>query len=98
MPQRKPKQKSAKRRPAVRRTVAPPPAPPPSRPEPKAMKVPKVIGSRFRFAGDLARAADVARVLAKYGLAQWLSDVDWEPMRKSLKSEGGESLTAMPFE
>ena len=42
------------------------------------MNAPKVIGSRFRFAADLARAADVARVLAKYGLAQWLSDVDWE--------------------
>ncbi|HEX4794044.1 MAG TPA: AarF/ABC1/UbiB kinase family protein [Humisphaera sp.] len=62
------------------------------------MPPPKDTGSRFRFAGDLARAADVARVLAKYGLAQWLSDSDFEPVRNALKSETGESLMAQPFE
>ena len=38
------------------------------------MQIPEIIRSRFRFAGDLARAAEVAGVLAKYGLAGWLTD------------------------
>src|SRR5277367_2428953 len=62
------------------------------------MLVPEVIRSRFRFAGDLARAADVARVLAKHGLAAWLKDIDWDPIHNALQSEGGESLTQQPFE
>ena len=62
------------------------------------MQIPSVISSRFRFAGDLARAADVARVLAKYGLATWLTDVEWEPLVDALKSERGELLTQQPFE
>jgi ubiquinone biosynthesis protein len=62
------------------------------------MQVPTAIRSKFRFAGDLARAADVARVLAKYGLAAWLADIDWDPIHNALKSEGGESLTQQPFE
>jgi ubiquinone biosynthesis protein len=62
------------------------------------MQVPTAIRSKFRFAGDLARAADVARVLAKYGLAAWLADIDWDPIHNALKSEGGESLTDQPFE
>jgi ubiquinone biosynthesis protein len=57
-----------------------------------------VIRSRFRFAGDLARAADVARVLAKYGLATWMKDIDWEPIHRALKSETGEQLSSQPFE
>lgn len=62
------------------------------------MQIPTVIRSRFRFAGDLARAADVARVLAKYGLAGWLADLDWAPVHNALKSESGEVLAAHPFE
>jgi ubiquinone biosynthesis protein len=61
------------------------------------MQITSMIRSRFRFAGDLARAADVARVLAKYGLATWLADVEWEPIHKALRSQGGESLSQLPF-
>jgi len=56
------------------------------------------LGSRFRFAGDLARAATVVRVLVKYGLAAWLADVEWEPIHNALKSQHGEVLTQQPFE
>src|SRR5947209_6711609 len=85
--------------PAARPAPAEPAAPPapPIKPE-TAVPPPEETRSRFRFAGDLARAADVARVLAKYGLAQWLSDSDFEPVRNALKSETGESLMAQPFE
>src|SRR4051794_39641592 len=62
------------------------------------MQLSDMIRSRFRFAGDLARAADVAGVLAKYGLATWLTDVEWAPIRNALKSHGGELLTQQPFE
>lgn len=62
------------------------------------MAISSMIRSRFRFAGDLARAADVARVLGKYGLAQWLAEVEWAPFQEVLKSHGGEVLTDMPFE
>lgn len=62
------------------------------------MQVTSLIRSRFRFAGDLARAADVARVLAKYGLAGWLSDVEWGPIHIALRSHGGEALAQQPFE
>src|SRR5262245_6885548 len=62
------------------------------------MQLSSIIRSRFRFAGDLARAADVARVLAKYGLAAWLTDVEWAPIHDALKSHGGEYLTDQPFE
>ena len=62
------------------------------------MQVATLIRSRFRFAGDLARAADVVRVLAKYGLAGWLSDVEWGPVHNALKSHGGEVLAQQPFE
>jgi len=62
------------------------------------MQVSSLIRSRFRFAGDLARAADVARVLAKYGLAGWLSDVEWGPIHNALKSHGGEVLAQQAFE
>jgi ubiquinone biosynthesis protein len=57
-----------------------------------------MIRSRFRFAGDLARAAEVARVLAKYGLAAWLTEIDWEPIHLALRSHGGEVLTGLSFD
>ena len=57
-----------------------------------------MIRSRFRFAADLARAADVVGVLAKYGLAGWLSDVEYAPVRNALKSHGGEALAGQSFE
>ncbi len=53
--------------------------------------------SPFWFAGGLARAAEVTRVLAKYGLATWLYEVDFEPIRNALRSEQGEALTEQPF-
>src|SRR5688572_11781476 len=62
------------------------------------MTLSTMIRSRFRFAGDLARAADVARVLAKYGLAAWLAEVEWAPFQEVLKSHGGDVLTDQPFE
>jgi ubiquinone biosynthesis protein len=62
------------------------------------MQLPSMIRSRFRFAGDLARAADVARVLAKYGLAAWLTEIEWEPIHNALRSHAGEVLTDLPFE
>ena len=62
------------------------------------MQLPSVLRSRFRFAGDLARAAAVARVLVKYGLAGWLTEIEWEPIHHAFKSERGEILTDLPFE
>jgi ubiquinone biosynthesis protein len=62
------------------------------------MQIPTLIRSRFRFAGNLARAADVATVLAKYGLAGWLTDVEWAPGRESLKSQRGIVLAEQSFE
>jgi ubiquinone biosynthesis protein len=57
-----------------------------------------VINSRHSFAGDLARAADVANVLVKYGLAGWLTDINWQPVHDALKSGGGEVLSDQTFE
>jgi ubiquinone biosynthesis protein len=62
------------------------------------MQLTSLIRSRYRFAGDLGRAAEVARVLVKYGLAGWLSDVDWAAVRSALRSAGGEVLAQQPFE
>jgi ubiquinone biosynthesis protein len=62
------------------------------------MHIPPMIRSRFRFAGNLARAADVATVLAKYGLAGWLTDVEWAPGREALKSQRGDILAEKSFE
>jgi ubiquinone biosynthesis protein len=62
------------------------------------MQLSNVIGSRSRFAGNIARAADVATILAKYGLAGWMADVEWEPIHKALKTEGGEVIASHPFE
>ena len=62
------------------------------------MQIPPLIRSRFRFAGNLARAADVVTVLAKYGLAGWLTDVEWAPVHEALKSQRGVVLSDQPFE
>src|SRR6185437_3530333 len=62
------------------------------------MQLPSLISSRFRFAGDLARAAEVAGVLAKYGLATGLTDFDWAPIHNALKSDAGIVLMDQPFE
>ena len=56
------------------------------------------ISSRHRFAGDLARATDVANVLVKYGLAGWLADINWQPVHDAFKSCGGEVLSDQTFE
>jgi ubiquinone biosynthesis protein len=47
--------------------------------------------------GDVARASEVARVLIKYGLAEWLKGTEWEPIRKLLISHAGDVLTDQPF-
>ncbi|HEX4123599.1 MAG TPA: AarF/ABC1/UbiB kinase family protein [Tepidisphaeraceae bacterium] len=57
-----------------------------------------LLRSPLRFAGDLARAGDVARVLAKYGLAGWLSEFELGAFGKSLKSQDGAVLTEQSFE
>ena len=62
------------------------------------MSLQTLISSRHRFAGDLARAADVAGVLVKYGLAGWLTDINWQPVHDALKSHGGELLSDQSFE
>jgi ubiquinone biosynthesis protein len=62
------------------------------------MELPATIRSRFRFAGDLVRAGEVASVLVKYGLAGWLTDVEWEPLHNALKSQDGKILAAQGFE
>jgi ubiquinone biosynthesis protein len=63
-----------------------------------AMELPKALRSHFRFVGDLVRAGEVARVLVKYGLAAWLTDVEWESLHNALKSQEGEILSDQPFE
>jgi ubiquinone biosynthesis protein len=62
------------------------------------MSMETMIRSRYRFAGDMARAADVAGVLVKYGLASWLADVNWQPIHDAFKSHDGEILSDQPFE
>ncbi len=47
--------------------------------------------------GDVARASEVARVLIKYGLAEWLKGTEWEPVRRMLTSHAGEILTDQDF-
>jgi ubiquinone biosynthesis protein len=62
------------------------------------MHLTSLIRSRFRFAGNLARAAEVARVLAKYGVAGWLTEVEWARTHYTLKSDSGQVLAEQPFE
>ena len=58
-------------------------------PSARAMPPSSKIDSRFHLVGNVSRAADVARVLVKYGLAGWLSDIDWPPIHNALKSGRG---------
>jgi ubiquinone biosynthesis protein len=53
--------------------------------------------SAAQIPGDVARASEVGRVLIKYGLAGWLQDTGWEPIRRLLTSHTGEVLTDQPF-
>jgi ubiquinone biosynthesis protein len=57
-----------------------------------------MIHTPLRFAGDLARVGTVAKVLAKYGLAGWLSELDLGSFGTSLKSQDGTVLTEQSFE
>jgi len=52
----------------------------------------------LHIAGHLTRAADVVGVLVKYGLAGWLSDVNWDLARGILKSHGGQVIAEQSFE
>src|SRR5689334_8513377 len=63
-----------------------------------AINMPTQLRSRFRFAGDLARAGEVTQILVKYGLAAWLRDVEWHPLERLLTSHHGQPLTGQPFE
>jgi ubiquinone biosynthesis protein len=47
--------------------------------------------------GDIARAREVARVLIKYGLAEWMKGTEWEPARRLLTSHSGEVITDQAF-
>ncbi len=47
--------------------------------------------------GDIARASEVASVLFKYGLAEWLKNTEWEPARRMLTSHAGDTLTDQPL-
>jgi ubiquinone biosynthesis protein len=60
--------------------------------------LPTMLRSRFRFAGDFTRAAEVARILVKYGLAASLTEVEWESLHDALKSADGQILAEQPFE
>jgi ubiquinone biosynthesis protein len=55
------------------------------------------LQSTAQIPGDVARAYEVARVLLKYGLAQWLKGTEWEPARRMLTSHAGEILTDQSF-
>ena len=55
------------------------------------------LQSASQIPGDVARASEVARVLIKYGLAEWLKGTEWEPARRLLKSHTGEVLTDQAF-
>src|SRR5208282_6036967 len=55
------------------------------------------LQSASQIPGDVARASEVARVLIKYGLADWLKGTEWEPVRRILTSHAGEVLTDQPF-
>jgi ubiquinone biosynthesis protein len=53
--------------------------------------------SAHNIRGDVARAGEVAQVLIRYGLAEWLKGTEWEPARKLLTSHTGDVLTDQPF-
>src|SRR5580700_6468148 len=55
------------------------------------------IQSVAKIPGDVARASEVAGVLIKYGLAEWLKGTGWEPARRFLTSHTGAILTDQPF-
>src|SRR5665213_2340978 len=55
------------------------------------------LQSAVQIPGDVARAYEVARVLIKYGLAEWLKGTEWEPARRMLTSQSGENLTDQAF-
>jgi ubiquinone biosynthesis protein len=55
------------------------------------------IRTATNLPGDLARAGEVAAVMIKYGLAGWLKDTGWEPVRRMLTSHSGQVLTDQPF-
>lgn len=55
------------------------------------------LQSAAQIPGDVARAYEVARVLIKYGLAEWLKGTEWEPVRRVLTSHTGEILTDQTF-
>jgi ubiquinone biosynthesis protein len=55
------------------------------------------LKSAAQIPGDVARASEVAGVLIKYGLAEWLKGTGWEPARRFLTSHTGEILTDQPF-
>ncbi|HUO08302.1 MAG TPA: AarF/UbiB family protein [Phycisphaerae bacterium] len=49
--------------------------------------------SATQIPGELARASQVVKILAKYELAAWLKGTEWEPARRVLTSHAGEILT-----
>lgn len=55
------------------------------------------LQSVCQIPGDVARTAEVARVLVKYGLAAWLKGTEWESARRMLTSHTGEILTDQPL-
>jgi ubiquinone biosynthesis protein len=62
------------------------------------MSIQSLITSRHRFTGDLSRAADVVAILVKYGLAGWLTEINWQPVQDAFKSSRGESLAGQTLE
>ncbi|HTW95122.1 MAG TPA: AarF/UbiB family protein, partial [Tepidisphaeraceae bacterium] len=55
------------------------------------------LQSAAQIPGDVARASEVVRVLIKYGLAGWLKETEWGPVRRLLTSHTGEILTDQSF-
>lgn len=46
-----------------------------------------------RIEGGAKRLAEIAAVFAKYGLADWLNNTDYDWVQRRLRSDGGENLT-----
>ena len=55
------------------------------------------LQTAVQFPRDVARASEVAGVLIKYGLAEWLKGTEWESARRLLTSHTGEVLTDQAF-